>query len=308
MSRKRRRVKNRSDAIPSRVAVKNTKPGNAAEATKKGFLRSELIAPLILIAFGAVLLTWSSSKLIEIFSENEEKQSSFFEIIRSQSCQTPSLVMLTMTLDSAAAKAFIHPSFAETSAEPPCIVLVADKPFQIIENGDRGPGSADLSNLPNIEHIQRGNDEYWTATVPFIPPPKPDANGFQKIPRNVALQVILGQKVTHPTYTTARFDMGVKVDFPTPKMQLMIGEKLEFKALDSPTSDYDTKHKNVSIQLNRGMSIFHLFMDDLQRQKWKDIYLLLAGGLLMLALGCFVDAAIKILDLIFERKKGTPTA
>lgn len=44
----------------------------------------------------------------------------------------------------------------------------------------------------------------------------------------------------------------------------------------------------MNVTLNHGMSLFHLYADDLERQRLKDIYLLTAGGLLMLGLGCTV--------------------
>jgi len=258
-------------------------------------LRKKWFPPAALTMLGFVLILWSGLKLIEIFSESDEKTPILLTIQGYPECQIPDNVFVVLSVSPVAIHAFIHPSFTETSNPFTCVVVGSDRPFRILPSKGNGPGSVDLSKMPEV---QKFDENIWAARVSFVPVPRPDAPGMHEFPQNKPLELDLVMAPPHPTYTTVRLDVIFRSMLSLPNLMINLDNKLALKDFDSPSNSFVHKQKQViNIKMNSGIAIFHLFLDDLSRQRQKDIFLLIAGGVLVLGLGCLVDASMKFIEL-----------
>jgi len=270
------------------------------DKTKAWISRYRKWVPIIARAvLGLALVLWSGIRLKEIFSEHNSVSTTSLTIMSAPGCESMSNAFIILNVTAKGVMAAISPSFSGALKAPTCIVVGSERLFHIIPSSDRGPGSVDLSTMPKIIHRHSGNVDIWSAKVFFDPLPTPTTNQFQPIRHNVALELDLEPGLSRPSYTTARLDMVVSLMTSPTTFSIKLGGDLQLIDFSSPTSNYWKGGGLINVHVD-GVSLFHMEMNDLARQRLKDIFLLIAGGLLMLGLTCAVDSALKSLELISE--------
>jgi hypothetical protein len=80
-----------------------------------------------------------------------------------------------------------------------------------------------------------------------------------------------------------------------PRMfSILLDEHFDIKSFESKSGKI--KGREINVSLYRGFALFELTAIDLRRERSKEIILLLAGGLLVLGVGCLVDLTMKLLE------------
>ncbi len=266
-----------------------------------------VLPPVGLTIAGVLFIAWSSVKLTEVFSESDSDAVTQLMISNDPECETPHDVGLMISLGEDAVRASVFPSYGDDPlTKPSCLRIGAAQPFSIPAGLTEVWGNAELSKPPEVRRAMVSpSSELWLARVFFPLPPKPDAQGWQAIPRNKAMTIVFSQPISRPDYVSAMLNMSVSVvPLLGPKVFSIRADKsLEFKSFRSSGNSHVERNELLTVQFNRGLALFKASFTDRRRQRFKDIYLLVAGGLLMLGVGCIVDAAMKFSELASESKR-----
>lgn len=285
---------------------KELKSRNGARAieTIKGLFqkirRNRLVPSIVLAVFGSAMISWSSYQLVVIFSESTVQSKSLIVTLET-GCRVPNDVMLVIhARTSGEVLASIFPSYNKDDFEGPhCLKIASDQPFAISPKQEAVWGDAERSKKPEVKRVNVGSKEELWATLAYFPsPPKPVEGGFQPIRRNIALSLIFDLGLSRPAYTKGVLKMSVSfIPLLGPKRFLVSYDKgFELSSVET-MNEYKSRGRNVSLDLNHGLCLFEVNLRDTERERRKEIILLLAGGLLILGLGCIVDLVVKLLEL-----------
>ncbi|MFK3967949.1 hypothetical protein ACI2KT_30715 [Ensifer adhaerens] len=287
---------------PCRAAEIGPNQAESAAAPQKTtlFPPREWRSSITLALIGLSLIVGCTYALIGVFAEGPVKSKSLV-VTNSPSCRPPNDVGLSFhVVDGGKLTASLFPFYPEDgSQDPRCVRIASDEPISLPANPMDVWGDANLSKPPLVEQLHLDSTTEMWITEAYFPVPPKQVDGVHTFPRNKALTVSFQHGLSRPTYTRAAMKMIVSfVPLLGPKRLLIVlDEHMELKSFDATTDDYKVRGRNIDVSVSRGLASFQLIVTDLRRERSKEITLLVAGGLLMLGLGCLVDLIMKLLEL-----------